>query len=362
MKRVYIDGFSLVNKELFGIHRFTYEILKELDRLIHKGEVVLLIPEDGEKDFEFCNIEVRKLRRSNLLKNHKWLRAILWTRLGFVSYVRAHRGLAMDCLLSVSFLPSDIFFYYDCIKERVPQNADTRFQKIERICHIICTFMNVKFSKKVVTISNYSRKDIMDYYHIPSGKFAIVYTSWEHFNRVKADSGILEKYGLKKGEYCFSLGSRYYHKNFRWIAEAAIQNPQYVFVVSGSNLLSSSDSALDEKKPQNMIFTGYLSDGEIKALMQNCKVFIQPSLYEGAGMPPMEAMSTGARCIVANATSLPELYRDSVWYIDPKKYDAIEIDQIMKPEIEDNDQVLKRYSWKKSAERVYQVIRAVKSS
>ena len=143
------------------------------------------------------------------------------------------------------------------------------------------------------------------------------------------------------------------------MAAAARQNPKYTFVVSGSNLLSTSDSKLNDEKPNNLIFTGYLSDGEIKALMAGCKVFIQPSLYEGAGMPPMEAMSTGARCIVSNRTSLPELYGNSVWYIDPEKYEGIDIDGIMSGEIADNKEVLDRFSWAKSARRMYSLLKKV---
>ena len=77
------------------------------------------------------------------------------------------------------------------------------------------------------------------------------------------------------------------------------------------------------------VVTGALSDEEIKALMRHCKASIQPSFYEGFGIPPMEAMSVGADCIVSNASSLPEVYKNSVWYIDPHDYDSIDLDKIM---------------------------------
>jgi glycosyltransferase involved in cell wall biosynthesis len=64
-------------------------------------------------------------------------------------------------------------------------------------------------------------------------------------------------------------------------------------------------------KTSNIHFTGYLTDGEIKALMQNCRAFIHPAIYEGFGIPPLEAMSCGADLIISTATCLPEIYEKS---------------------------------------------------
>jgi len=355
VKRIYINGFFLTSKELFGIQRYTYEVLRELDKLIDKGFVELLVPEGTERDFGFKNITVTEISGA-LEKSGK---SRYWNLIGFNRYVRKHKGLSMDMLLVYSLTGSDIFTYYDCIFERVPQNFNTFKHKLIRIKNRLLANVNLKRSKAVITISEYSKKDILELYNIPRKKIGIIYTSWEHFDRIEPDETILDRLGIRDSEYCFSLGSRYYHKNFKWVAAAARQNPQYTFVVSGSDLLSTSDSGLNEKKPDNMIFTGYLSDGEIKALMANCKVFIQPSLYEGAGMPPMEAMSCGARCIVSDRTSLPELYGNSVWYIDPEKYEGIDIDGIMSGEIADNKEVLDRFSWAKSARRMYTLLKKV---
>ena len=120
-----------------------------------------------------------------------------------------------------------------------------------------------------------------------------------------------------------------------------------------------NDTSFEGDIPQNMVFTGSLSDGEIKALMHYCKAFIQPSFYEGFGIPPMEAMSVGADCIVSNAGSLPEVYKDSVWYIDPYNYVDIDLDSIMSKTKGDNQLVLKEYSWEKSAKELIKVLREI---
>ena len=71
------------------------------------------------------------------------------------------------------------------------------------------------------------------------------------------------------------------------------------------------------------------------------------------------AMSTGARCIVSNTSSLPEIYGESVWYIDPLNYEDIDIDLIMRNPIEANDRVLDKFSWRHSAELLLSILREV---
>ena len=100
------------------------------------------------------------------------------------------------------------------------------------------------------------------------------------------------------------------HINYAWVIKAAIKNPQYYFVVTGTDAYSSEIENLKEKNPDNLIYTGYISDGEIKALYQKCKALIQPSLYEGFGIPPLEALCVGGKAIVSNVSSLPEIYGD----------------------------------------------------
>jgi glycosyltransferase involved in cell wall biosynthesis len=70
----------------------------------------------------------------------------------------------------------------------------------------------------------------------------------------------------------------------------------------------------------------------------------------------MEAMSTGADCIVSNASSLPEVYGESVWYIDPYDYENMNLDEIMSGEKKSNQLVLDKYSWKDSAEKLKEVL------
>ena len=206
----------------------------------------------------------------------------------------------------------------------------------------------IKKCKRIITDSNHAKRDISDFYNVEQGKIEVVYCGWQHFMEIKEDDSILKKLDLKPRGYFFSLGSRFPHKNVRWITSAAKQNPNFRFVISGQKS-SFDDTSFEGDIPENVMFCGYLSDAEVKSLMRYCLAFIQPSLYEGFGIPPMEAMSVGANCIVANRTSLPEVYKDCVWYIDPEDYSNIDIVRIMQQPKRSNEYVLMDYSWAKSA-------------
>jgi glycosyltransferase involved in cell wall biosynthesis len=107
---------------------------------------------------------------------------------------------------------------------------------------------------------------------------------------------------------------------------------------------------------ENILLPGYLDDGKVKALMERCKAFILPSYYEGFGLTPLEALSCGAKIIVANAASLPEIYGKTAHYIDP--FDTeVDLDKLLQEPVEDPDAILEKYSYDTSALQVYTIIK-----
>lgn len=146
-------------------------------------------------------------------------------------------------------------------------------------------------------------------------------------------------------------------KNFVWIMEVAKRNPQCQFVITGK-AEGFTHLGADDLKTDNLHFTGYLKDGEIKSLMQHCRAFIHPAIYEGFGIPPLEAMSCGAELILSPATCLPEVYEKSAHYIDPYNYD-VDLDALLKEPIEDSQKILDKYDWAKEAEKLYEVLKEI---
>lgn len=346
MKKVVVLGDTLVKNEPLGIQRFAYEILRELDLIEKEYHCELLIPQDVECKLNFQTINIVRYGK------HK---GFLWRQIDFPNYVRKHKEIGVDLTLGLPITGCNIVCLYDCIFETYPQDFISTKDKLKRISYLLRAKVNVKYAKKVITVSSYSKWELMRYYKIPENKICVIGNAWQHMNRIVSDDSIITDLELKDKQYCFALGSSLPHKNLKWIVAAAIQNPEMQFVVTGTNRLSSYAQDLNTENLKNVIFTGYLPDGQIKALMKHCYLFIQPSFIEGFGIPPMEALSCGAKILIANSSCLPEIYQKSAYYFDPHDYQNAEIQKLTEGLV-DNEKVLGAYSWYKSAHEFHSLI------
>ena len=124
--------------------------------------------------------------------------------------------------------------------------------------------------------------------------------------------------------------------------------------------LSFMKDTAELQKLSNVKLLGYVTDGQVKTLMKNCRAFIFPSYYEGFGIPPLEALSVGAKIIVGKAASLPEIYKDAAIYIDPYNTDC-NLEDLLSDfdktsHAEAVQKVLSEYSYDKAAQKLYNVL------
>ena len=223
----------------------------------------------------------------------------------------------------------------------------------------MCTMYRhcVRHAIKIITVSAFSRKEICENYKISEDKISIIYNGWEHLNDIQEDSSVLDAHPeLKKGQFFFTLGSLQKRKNLKWISEYASKHPEDIFAISGkaiSGMVSDDIAALQTLK--NVVLLGYVSDGQVKALMKNCRAFVFPSYYEGFGIPPLEALSCGAKIIIGNAASLPELYGKTAHYIDCNNTD-VSLNELLEEETEDADAILKKYSYDNAARELKKLL------
>lgn len=346
MQKVVINGDYLAFNTFAGVSRFATEILAELDLMVKDLKVELLTPEYVESLPKFKNIKTVKFGQQPILK---------WKNTALPQYVKKQEALLVDLTQAFPFGVKGITCVHDCIPELVSTAYSGVFGKlVKKPLKLVQRRAAIKNSVAVITVSEFSKKDIARLYHVNPEKITVVGNAWQHIEKTAYDDTIINKYNLETKKFYFSLGSRVEHKNLKWIVSAALQNPESVFVVSGEN---SYSKGFDESQfPKNIIFTGYISDGEIRSLMANCKAFILPSIYEGFGIPPMEALAENAQIIVSNTSCLPEIYRKSAHYIDPYQLENIDLDKILAEHVEDLEAVLNKYSWEKSAKTLYSLI------
>ena len=126
-----------------------------------------------------------------------------------------------------------------------------------------------------------------------------------------------------------------------------------LFVVSGNENNRIFKDKNNEKDVKNLIYTGYLNDGELVTLYKNCKAFIFPSLYEGFGIPPLEAIECGCKnLILSDIEVLKEIYGNNAVYIDTKNYIKLP-EKLIEADI---DELLEKSSWKKTATLIINVL------
>ena len=344
--KIAINGL-FYSRRIDGLYRYNNEVLKELDKLCKKCELFVIVPKYLENCPQFENIAVIKTGS---------LKGILWTQISFGLYALAHGMKTLDMCNSTVLWNPGLSCVHDLLYLDMAKTFNTRSSKIA----IKWSKLNYKVIAKrcqlVFTVSNFSKKRIVDEYQINANKVVVAPNGWEHMKSVDSDYSIFEKHPkLVKKKYFFTLASMSKYKNFDWIVAEAKVNKSEVFAIAGGAVNSSKYS--DElMQLSNVIILGYVSDEEVAALMKECKAFLFPSKYEGFGIPPIEAMYFGAKAIVSKAASLPEVYEDCVNYIDPEKTDY-DLDELLKKPVASSDKLFEKYSWKKSAVIIYENLR-----
>jgi len=348
-KKPLINGYFLC-RPFTGIERYASEITKRLDTMIRSGEISLVVPSDLKNIPEYKNIRV--------IHYGKKIQHILWQMLTLQFYLITHRQYTVLEFgnICLPFAPG-IVFLHDIYCESFPDDFCKFRDKIVRLYNRWQYRLIVRKAKKIITVSYFIRNQIAEKFGLSPDKISIIYSSWEHYKIIDADYSIFIDYpSLKKDTFYFSLGSLSKRKNIKWIIDYAGKNPDSIFVISGISILTGNADELNNTLPKNIFLLGYLNDSQVKALMEKCKAFILPSYYEGFGLTPLEALSCGARIIIANAASLPEIYGNTAHYIDPYNTD-VDLDKLLEQPVEEPNEILAKYSYDTAAKQVYDIIK-----
>lgn len=334
MKKLIING-RFLTQQITGVQRVAHELIRELDNLVKEKniECIILAPKNIEYNNLFKNIQIKKV---GFLKGH------LWEQIELPFYTFKEKGMLLNLCNTAPIINTGIVDIHDISFRVNPEFFSKKFSWYYRIL----IWILVRTSKKILTVSEFSKKEIIKYYGVSEEKIEVVYNSWEHISRIKENSNILKKLKLKEKEFYLGVSSINPNKNFEYIVELAKLYPEKQFVIVGKkNTKVFGDLGIDNIK--NLVWCGYVSDEELKGLYMTCKGFIYPSFYEGFGLPPLEAMGCGCEEIyVSNTSCLPEIFEDSVYYLNPNKVEKI-LELKTKKEIKRN--VLKKFSWKKAS-------------
>jgi len=234
------------------------------------------------------------------------------------------------------------------------------------------TRYSVKKAKKVIAVSKTTKKDLIKFYSLPDNKITVVYNGYG--KKIK-DSKKLRKNlpkTIRNSQYFLFVGTLQPRKNITTLIKAFYQFKQSFsekkLVIIGKKgwLYNQIFELVDQLKLKtDIIFTGYLSDQDLISFYQQAFAFIHPSLYEGFGIPLLEAMSYGCPVISSFSSSLPEIGGNACLYFDPnspddlfKKMTVIEENrQLRKELIRLGKQRVKEFSWEKCGQQTLEILK-----
>ena len=260
---------------------------------------------------------------------------------------------------------------HDCIHLQFPQYLPNRLGYAYARTAL---WIAAHRSARVLTVSEASKRDILKYFNVPAAKIDVIYNAIdERFGQEPSAedvSRVKERYQLND-PYVLYAGNIKPHKNLERLIEAfhllrreGVDQVKLLIIGDEISKYATLRRAVHRYKlHQHVRFFGFVPDRTLAVLYRLAAVFVFPSLYEGFGLPPLEAMASGTPVITSNVSSLPEVVGDAALLIDP--YDPVAIEQAMRRVLSDaalradlRERGLarvKEFSWDRSVRRIRQV-------
>lgn len=235
------------------------------------------------------------------------------------------------------------------------------------------TKYSVKKAKKVITISQSSKDDIIKYYKVQDYKVDVVHLGLKPLS-MESPSKDLSEFGVTK-KFVLYVGTLQPRKNivrlieaFSLLPEEIRQNYQLIIIGKKGWLYEEILQAPEKfKVADRVLFLDYVKDEDLPGFYKKAEAFVLPSLYEGFGLPVLEAMRYGCPVITSNVSSLPEAGGDAAIYFDPTntkdiqaKMQSVLTNPILREEMIKKGNVhYKKFTWDKAAKGVLKSIEEV---
>ncbi len=356
-KAIYING-RFLNQPATGVQRYAYELVRAWDRLLEQGEIdasawrlEILTPRLTRTIPQFKHIFVRQVG---------WQAGNLWEQMDLPWYSRG-QFLFNPCNTAPVCKWGQAATIHDASVFAVPNSYSLAFQfKYKLILWVL-----FRTGRLILTDSNYSKDELVKYCRADPGKLHVVALASDHILDSVPDENVFQKHGIGQKPYFLAVGSNAPHKNLTMLAQALdqITDPGFEVVIAGGDFKSVFQST-GLSSQDHLKRIGYVTEEELKSLYQHAQALVFPSLYEGFGLPPLEAMACGCPVICARAASLPEVCGEAALYFDPRraqnlaeKMVKLNLDPLLQADLREKGlkQAMK-FSWDRTARQTWEFL------
>ncbi|MHB1361012.1 MAG: glycosyltransferase family 4 protein [Thermoleophilia bacterium] len=365
--RIGVD-LSAIQSTKSGVDWYTHRVIQEMMELLAPDEQLYLFS-NRETGFEgeAANRANVYVYRSNFSYQEPWRQFML-------PLLLKQHGIDVcfftNFVLSVAASCPMVLTIHDLSFRLFPRTHSLRNVIWARSLVPVST----RRSKRIIAVSNNTKLDLVRLMNVPSWKVEVVHEGApEEFNPTVTDEDeeAMGHYGIIK-PYILFVGTLEPRKNLNFLIKSfdkvAKANPDVHLVLAGRRGWMAQ-AIFDELERRDLLgrvhITGYVRERYLPALYRQAAAFVYPSLYEGFGLPPLEAMSSGTPVIVSRSSSLPEVVGDAGLYVNP--LDTNEFAQAMNSILSDPElasglrqkglERASQFSWKKAARQTLDILR-----
>ncbi|MEK7616513.1 MAG: glycosyltransferase family 1 protein [Patescibacteria group bacterium] len=360
-----------------GTENYSYQLLKSLSKIDKKNSYKVYIRFINDPIGELMKI----LPKNSEIVEIKWNR--LWTQGGLaiqtfidsldVLFIPSHtlpiiRKPGLKTVMTVHDLGVEYLPYYHQLKQQLYLKYITRYQ--------------LQTATKLIAVSNATKEDLLKKASIHPQKVSVVYEGFDNnlFRPVKSDILVtsLRQYKLIPGEYFLSVGTVQPRKNLERLIKAfyhsqkkiasGFSNPRndiHLVIAGSKGWLADEIYRLPKELgiEDKVKFLGYVPDKDLPALYSGAIALTFPSLFEGFGLPILEAQACGCPVVTSNISSMPEVAGKGAIYVNPYSVDDIvkgmgkcQISNVKSQIVKAGFENVKRFSWEKTAKETLKIL------
>ncbi len=345
MAQVFING-RFYTQPFSGVQRYASEIVKAIDGLVGAvggADITVLCPEGTPP------AGLRSITQRIVGQRH----GHLWDQLSFANAARG--GIAVSLTGTTPMLArKSLVVIHDASVYRHPEHYSRQYGFVHKLLG-----WRAAARSSLATVSQFSARELADVLKLPRERILVAPNGADHLKHA-SDHGIIDRLKLHDTAYFLTLGNFTANKNVAVAIRALnrLDDPAVKLVAVGNTRVDVFGSDGLPLPSDNVVLPGRLDDAEVAGLMASARALIFPSIYEGFGIPPLEAMSNSCPVLASTAEAVMEVCGDAADYFSP--HDDAELARLMAQLLGEDDAVrqgrirrghlrVEHYQWRDSA-------------